>query len=193
MGCCFLLQGIQNLYHLSYQGSPNKYKPINNFLKCNCTKCSNQKTDWLNGFFFFFLKTLKFKLFFFFWKISSGLSVFIGKQANYMSKGNFEKKISHHLAKHHHVFLFSSSLGLSGGLLSPHRPVSYHTSLVLWYIKLAQHPSQIDGHPLSAAPGPGSTFSSLGSDPCGLCILALMPSVFWLGLANVWGAPARAP
>ena len=97
-----------------------------------------------------------------------------------MSKGNFGKKISHCLDKHHHFFLFSSNLGPSDGLLSPHHPVSCH-------INLAQHPSQVDGHPLSAAPGPGSTFSSLGSDPCGLCILALMPSVFWLGLANVGG------
>ena len=145
-------------------------------------RSKDRLAEWI-----FFLKTLKFKLFFFSWKISSGLSVFIGKQPNYMSKGNLEKKISHHLAKHHHVFLFSSNLGPCGGLLSPHRPVSYHTNLVLWYIKLAQHPSQVDGHPLSAAPGPGSTFSSLGSDPCGLYVLPLMSSDFWLGLANVGG------
>ena len=127
----------------------------------------------------------------FFRKISCGLSVFIGKQPNYMSKGNFEKKISHHLAKYHHVFLFSSNLGPSGGLLSPHHPVSSHTNLVLWYIKLAQHPSQVDRHPLSAAPRPGSTFSSLGSDPCGLAYLLPCPLSFgWVW--PMWGAPARA-
>ena len=141
--------------------------------------------DRLAEWIFFFKRLLSSSCFFFPEKSPLDCLFLLENNLTIWVKEILKKKISHHLAKHHHVFLFSSNLGPCGGLLSPHCPVSYHTNLVLWYIKLAQHPSQVDGHPLSAAPGPGSTFSSLGSDPCGLCVLALMSSDFWLGLANV--------